>query len=227
MRQIRKHLTYTKVAATLAVFLAAGGVAWAASGISRNTIHGCYKKRGGALRIAGHCRRNEKGVSWNRVGPSGPRGSTGKTGKTGATGATGAAGGQGATGLPGPSDVFAAGAAFGPLEGSPKSIASLTLPAGSYLIEAKVVLFASGAEATGMACFLAPDLSLKPEFDAANATALKSDEPNALSLIGVQSTSTAQTVELICNTTKGKGSFDQAHMVAIKTTSIHGSLPVD
>jgi hypothetical protein len=225
MRQIRQHLTYTKLAATLAVFLAAGGVAWAASGISGNTIHACYKKRGGAVRIAGRCRRNEKGVSWNRVGPAGPRGGTGRTGKTGGTGATGAAGGQGATGLTGPSDVFAAGAAVGPLEGSVKSLASLTLPGGSYLVEAKVVLFAEEEKST-MACYLAPDTTLKPEFDAADTTSQPGD-PSTLSLIGVQSSATAQKVELICNLIKGKGTFDQAHMVAIKTETIHGSLPVD
>ena len=35
------------------------------------------------------------------------------------------------------------------------------------------------------------------------------------------------TVELLCSRPKGTGKFDQAHMVAIKTAAIHGTLPVD
>jgi len=101
MRKIRQHLTYSKVAATLAVFLAAGGVAWAASS-SGGVIHACYKKRGGALRIAGRCRHGERPLSWNHIGPVGPRGSRGFTGKTGAAGAAGSTGLQGPVGKEGP-----------------------------------------------------------------------------------------------------------------------------
>ena len=102
MRTIREHLTYSKVAATLAVFLAAGGVAWAASG-SGGVIHACYKKRGGALRIAHRCRHGEKRLSWNQVGPLGPRGFKGSSvkGKTGATGPPGPTGPQGPAGKEG------------------------------------------------------------------------------------------------------------------------------
>jgi hypothetical protein len=227
MRKIRQNLTYSRAAATLAVFLAAGGVAWAASGISGNTIHGCYKKRGGALRIAAHCRRNEKGVSWSKVGPPGPRGATGRTGKTGATGAAGAAGGQGATGPTGPSDVFAAGNATPtPLETAPKSIAAFTLPAGSYLIQAKVVLFSEEPKTT-MSCFIGPAPTGKPELDVANVSTPGTGEQGTLSLIGIEALGSTATVELLCKLSSGKGSFDQAHMAAIKTAAIHGSLPVD
>jgi len=112
MRTIRQHLTYSKVAATLAVFLAAGGVAWAASG-SGGVIHACYKKRGGALRIAHRCRHGEKRLSWNQVGPLGPRGARGTTGRTGVAGATGPQGptgkegAKGETGRPGQARAWA------------------------------------------------------------------------------------------------------------------------
>jgi hypothetical protein len=98
MRTIKQHLTYSKVAASLAVFLAAGGAAWAAKG-SSGTIHACYAKRGGALRIASHCRPTEKTLGWNQVGATGARGGTGATG---GMGAAGSAGGPGPTG---PSDI--------------------------------------------------------------------------------------------------------------------------
>src|SRR5438552_10051955 len=91
MRTIRQHLTYPKIAATVAVLLAAGGVGWAATG-SGATIHACYKKRGGALRIASRCRRGERPLGWNQIGPAGARGPAGRRGATGATGAQGAKG---------------------------------------------------------------------------------------------------------------------------------------
>jgi Collagen triple helix repeat (20 copies) len=112
---IRQHLTYPKIAMTLAVFLAAGGAAWAAAGTG-GTIHACYKKRGGALRVASRCKRGEKALSWNRVGAAGARGPTGARGpagrrgpggRLGATGATGPQGPKGETGAPGQVRAYA------------------------------------------------------------------------------------------------------------------------
>ena len=109
MRTIRQHLTYPRIAATLALFLAAGAGAWAATSTSP-TIHACYKKRGGALRIAGRCRPGEIALSWSRIGPTGakgPAGARGLAGKKGATGATGVPGAKGETGPAGQVRAFA------------------------------------------------------------------------------------------------------------------------
>jgi hypothetical protein len=100
MRAIRHHLTYAKVAATLAVLLAAGGAAWAATGTGP-TIHACYKTRGGALRIASRCKHREKALSWNQIGPVGPRGAAGRAGARGVPGAPGPKGAEGPRGEPG------------------------------------------------------------------------------------------------------------------------------
>ena len=97
MRTISQHLTYPKIAATVAVFLAAGGAAWAAAG-SGSTIHACYKKRGGALRVAGRCKHGEKPLSWSQLGPIGAAGKKGATGPKGATGAQGPKGAEGKVG---------------------------------------------------------------------------------------------------------------------------------
>jgi hypothetical protein len=48
-----------------------------------------------------------------------------------------------------------------------------------------------------------------------------------MSMIGAQTFSTPQTVELVCRTTAGEGTIDQGHLVAIKVGALHGSLPVD
>jgi hypothetical protein len=57
------------VVAIVALVLAAGGFAIAAIPSADGTIHGCYKKDGGDLRVvngAGGCKANERALSWNR-----------------------------------------------------------------------------------------------------------------------------------------------------------------
>jgi hypothetical protein len=225
MRIFRQHLTYPKVAATIAVFLAAGGAAWAAAGTS-STIHACAKKHGGALRLATHCRRSESAVSWSKVGPTGRRGPAGPAGKTGAAGALGTSGARGATGATGPSDVYAAGTAFKGLTPSVVSYGQLSLPAGSYLLQAKATFFAKAA-GESMSCFLVGATSLTPEWDAATVSAV-GGSANVLGLIGAATFASTQTVELVCRLQTGtEGSIDNAHLVAVATGALHGSLPVD
>jgi hypothetical protein len=88
-----------------AVCLLAVGAGWAiaASTTSTATIRACASKSTGVLRLARTCRKSERSVSWNTVGPRGPRGATGATGARGATGATGATGAKGDTGPAGDS----------------------------------------------------------------------------------------------------------------------------
>src|SRR3954452_22837794 len=57
------------VVSIVALVLAAGGFAVAAMPSPDGTIHGCYKKDGGALRVvkgAGGCKTGERALSWNR-----------------------------------------------------------------------------------------------------------------------------------------------------------------
>src|SRR3954471_21443786 len=57
------------IVAIAALVLAAGGFAVAAIPSADGTIHGCYKKDGGALRVvkgAGGCKAGERALSWNR-----------------------------------------------------------------------------------------------------------------------------------------------------------------
>lgn len=50
---------------------------YAAVGKSGHTIKACAAKKGGALRIATHCKSRERAITWNSVGP---RGATGPAG---------------------------------------------------------------------------------------------------------------------------------------------------
>jgi hypothetical protein len=217
MRTIRKHITYTKIAATLAVFLAAGGGAWAASSTGK-TIHACFKRHGGALRIAGRCKHGERPLSWNQIGPSGASGAKGATGKTGK------AGPQGLPGAAGPSDVYAVGEASGTLGSEYFPFGTLSVPAGSYLIEAKATLLAE-SPASQMTCALTPGLPVTTKWDTGTVSAeVKSTSP-VLSLIGAKSFAGTQTIELVCKFLKGTGKVENTRVVAIKTAALHGETP--
>jgi hypothetical protein len=92
------------VFAVAAACLLAIGAGWAiaASTTSSATIRACASKSTGVLRLAASCKRSERSLSWNTLGPRGPRGLQGIQGATGGTGAAGAAGAAGATGKDGP-----------------------------------------------------------------------------------------------------------------------------
>ena len=75
------------VAAVVVVLaLVAGGIAYATIPGSGGTIHTCYKKSSGALRVIDdsvtNCKSNETALSWNQTGPSGADGAPGLPGPT-------------------------------------------------------------------------------------------------------------------------------------------------
>jgi hypothetical protein len=91
----RHPFSYANVMSTLAVFLAIGGGAWAASGgfvSSNGTIAACVASRGGAVRIVrvhAHCKRGELPLALAHAparpvrGPMGPAGPAGPAGPGG------------------------------------------------------------------------------------------------------------------------------------------------
>ncbi len=94
MRSFRSHLSYSNVVASLALFVALGGGAYAAAGGSfvagkNGTIKGCVPKRGGALRVVmvgKRCPRGTVALKFNtkgRQGTAGPKGVPGPTGPAG------------------------------------------------------------------------------------------------------------------------------------------------
>jgi hypothetical protein len=86
----------THVIAFVALFVALGGGAYAASGlVSGGTITGCAKSHGGPLTIvrAGHkCPRHQVALTFDERGPAGKTGGAGPPGPRGATGPTGTEG---------------------------------------------------------------------------------------------------------------------------------------
>lgn len=103
MRPFRSLLSYSNVVATLALFAALGGGAYAAAGGTsaaggNGAIKGCLPSRGGTLKVVKSGRRCPKGtvaLTFNdkgRAGSPGPQGRPGPTGPRGPQGLAGPAG---------------------------------------------------------------------------------------------------------------------------------------
>jgi Collagen triple helix repeat (20 copies) len=149
---LRRHLTYANVAATLALFLALGGAAYAATQLPKNSV-GTKQLRNGAVTAAKINKKTRKQLQGSR-GPAGPQGKTGKQGAKGATGAKGAQGPQGKTGESGTGPAYEAVSkpATPTVVGSAIQVVGEQLPAGQYSISAQVVVKAA-AEVT-VTCLL-------------------------------------------------------------------------
>src|SRR5262245_3939648 len=76
--------------AVAAFALAAGGFAYASIPDPDGTVHGCYTKSGGTLRVIDgsvtNCKSSETALNWNKNGATGPPGATGPSGATGPPG---------------------------------------------------------------------------------------------------------------------------------------------
>ena len=138
------------------VGLAAGGIAYASIPDGTGVIHGCYKTTGGSLRVidtsvGGTCNSSETPLSWSQTGP---KGATGARGPTGAAGTNGLNGAKGATGPTGPSDAFAglneSSFSAQTLDNFTfKSVQSLSLPAGNWLVNVTAVFDGTNFSTSG------------------------------------------------------------------------------
>jgi hypothetical protein len=156
MRAIRKRLTYANVIATLALFLALGGAAVAATQLPRNSV-GTGQLKPEAV-TAGKIAKKARNQLRGSTGPQGPQGKTGAKGATGAKGTTGAKGAQGAQGTRGVTGADGTGPAFEVFTASktaPGQILSQTLGAGAYVVTADITATnTTGTEPVPIECTL-------------------------------------------------------------------------
>ena len=152
------------VAAVATVVLVVGlsGFAIAQSSNSVAPINACAKKKGGALRVAGKCRKTERRVRWSTTGPQGAQGAPGKdgtAGKDGSAGTAGAAGTNGTNGTNGTTtgqtfyaESIGQGSNFGTTCGAPSGPSvTFTAPTGAYVqIMAQADMQRSSATANGV-----------------------------------------------------------------------------
>jgi hypothetical protein len=129
-------------------------IAFASIPDASGVIHTCYNKNGNAtLRVIDNsieqCKSNETALNFNQTGPQGPQGPQGPVGPAGPQGPQGLQGLQGATGATGatgPAGASGTSTAYVARQtGSYRTVTtagtlllSKTVPAGSYVINAKV-----------------------------------------------------------------------------------------
>jgi hypothetical protein len=147
-----------------AVLCAAGAFAYASIPDAGGTIHGCYDKAIGQLRvidtassdpISGKCLSTETAITWSQTGPKGTPGTPGTPGKDGTpgqdgtNGAAGPKGDKGDQGDAGPAGtpnvaVFRAGPSSIPE--TPDTVFSNGDLTHDYLVEAKIDITPHGSD---------------------------------------------------------------------------------
>jgi hypothetical protein len=117
------------IAATFLLVIGLGGFAIAQSSTPASQIRACAKKKGGALRVAAKCRKQERRVQWAAAG------SVGATAQAGTGGAAGTNGVNGTTtGETFYAENLSPGSNFGTTCGSPSGPSiTFTAPTGAYI----------------------------------------------------------------------------------------------
>jgi hypothetical protein len=169
---MRKRMTYANVAATLALV---------------------FSMSGGALAAKHYLIESTKQISPKVLkklhGATGHRGTTGPAGSAGATGATGKDGAPGKEGPRGPSAGFQAFADQSVvISTSLTHMGQLAVPAGSYLVTAKLVVTDGSTTASDVRCLLTNDET--QDSDSSNATVGSFGSAPGSETITLQSTAT-------------------------------------
>jgi hypothetical protein len=210
MSFLRRHLTYANVVASLALFLALGGAAYAATQLPKNSV-GTGQLKNGAVtssKIAKKARNQLRGQT-GAQGPQGPQGKVGKTGPKGTTGAKGGTGVKGDTGAAGTNGIGPAFEVFTEnrsIEAGGNIIAAENLAAGAYVISADVAVEA-GVAATTVTCTLNGGGEAVATLGAAAAKA-------TLSLSVTRTLGAADNATLTCSAAPGTASAIYANVVA-------------
>lgn len=187
------------------VLFAVAGIAYAAIPGTDGIIHGCYQKTNGALRVIDPaarqaCGSTEKSLDWNQVGQQG------------------AAGPQGPAG---PSDLWDS-SKVGDLVGLPggqtTTLASVSVPAGSYFVSASLWLY-SGLAAEQFTCVLdhGPGLYIAESI----AYTPAANRSTTLALQGVVTLTASATVNLDCFGTQTPSAASNWNLDAIKVGVVH------
>ena len=165
-------------------------------------------------------------------GPAGPAGSVGPAGPAGSVGATGSQGPQGVQGIPGqqgdrgPSDVYAVNSPtqINVYGGSgPVSVAQLSLPAGSFLIYAKVTLLNFNDPSSEIDCTLTAGADVDTSSVRLENTISGNPAANTttIPLLLPHEFTTAGTASLDCSGQYGATYATNARIAAIETALIH------
>jgi hypothetical protein len=217
MNFLRRHLTYANVAASLALFLALGGAAYAATQLPKNSVGTKQLKNGAvtASKIAKQTRKQLQGQN-GPAGPAGPKGATGGRGATGARGATGVKGDTGAKGDTGTAGTNGTGPAFEvfvdsgrAIGATPEPVIAENLAAGAYVISANLVVETSAT--TTVSCTL--------NGNGEAATSLAAGEKATLSLSVTRTLTSVDNATVTCSALPGTAVAIYSNLIATQVKS--------
>lgn len=197
---IKKRLTYANVAATLALVLSMSGGAIAASHYLITSTK----------QISPKVIKQLKGKA-GPAGPAGIAGLAGKEGPAGKEGLTGKDGKEGKEGPRGPSDVWQAG--DGSFSSEPPL--AVSVPAGSYIVQAKTVIAASTSGDS--VCTLTGGSGSDKGYGATQASGI---EQMTITNLETTTLTTPGTIELTCSGAAGT-SFFYSKLTATAVGTIH------
>ena len=211
----------SKLAAALgaaALLIAAGG-GYALASSSGGTITACVRHNGGTLYEASKCAKHDSTLRWSKQGPQGSQGPQGPQGLEGSPGAPGAPGARG------PSNGYSS------LDDGPISInssaetpvVSVTLPAGNYIVLAKLVPFAASGGTDAAVCDLLDPTGVLVDRgeSVVNSSTISFD---TVTLAGPLTTAGGGTARVQCKADIGSGiEILHAHLTAIALGSVTGN----
>ena len=220
------------VLATMAVLLT-GIIAFASIPGPNGVINGCYARSGGALRVIDGSvtqrKAGETSLNFNQTGPQGPAGPVGPQGPqgpqglqgpqgtTGATGATGDTGATGPAGANGTSDAYIARSNGDDIMHLGADVVSVSVPAGTYVINAKTSLANDDGDNQTAICTLSTGDRSDVRINGMDAGG------SASTTIALQDSATfnaAATITLHCNGFNSIFAF-RSVITAIKVNTIH------
>ncbi len=222
MSAFRNMRAMAVLAATGALLLAAFA---AAPQAEASTLYACVKK-GGTAKVftkSPKCKKHETKISWNTEGPTGKNGTNGTNGTNGSNGTNGT-NGTVATYFAGSESETVLG-----VEHEEVTIGSKSVPAGDYLVTAKVDVAGEGPAAgvIGVKCQLVDGAVLDTNYmDAAlgeySPSQFFSVTPETL--IGVLKSSSTSTIKIVCDWYFNAGSAEIVtenwDIAAVQTSSI-------
>ena len=224
---------YSNVASTLALIVALGGTSYAAVAIPKNSIGSkeianssitSKDVKNGALKAADFKAGQLPTGTGGSAGPAGPPGPAGATGQTGPAGPAGSAGPAGPQGPIGPSTGFhtstpdVAQQFWNTLD---QTVATLDLPAGSYVLTAKVM--GDNNSATDPALL---DCQLRVNGSSVDTSGVVKVEDTSgadrafIPLTGTATVQAATTATLVCDSTTSTGTWTDRVISAVKVGSI-------
>jgi hypothetical protein len=200
---VRKRPVRVAIGAAILLGTAAG-LAYATIPGPGGVIQGCYAKSNGGLRVidspAASCTSKETALAWNQQGPTGPRG---------------------------PSNAYAATTDLAVHDfsiGSEATLATIDLPAGSYVFNAKVLVGNRVAANDDFSCSLRYGVGAAVAIDFAGirleGPAFNPGGTATLPLTGTRTLTAPQTIRMICGTTSTDALAQYAQLNAVEVATL-------